>query len=103
MSKPTDQSPPGWPANRPPHDESSDPGQSDAAADFDILDSFQRFNQRDDVFSRAWWDDAVHTEKVVSFYRSADDPAIRTADARSVQTTSMSKAGTWKRVPSLCR
>lgn len=80
MPKSTDQSPPGWPANRPPRYESSDPGQSDAAADFDILDSFQRFAQRDDVFSRAWWDDTVHNEKVVSFYRSADDPAIRTAD-----------------------
>lgn len=69
----------GWPSNRPPPGP-SDPRQSDAAAGFEILDDFQRFDQRDDVFSRAWWDETVHTPKVIEFYNGANEPKIRTAD-----------------------
>lgn len=69
----------GWPSNRPP-DAPQDPRLSDAAAGFEILDGFERFDQRDDAFSRAWWDETVHSQKVIDFYNGSNDPKIRTAD-----------------------
>ncbi len=68
-----------WPSNQPPSFP-TDPGQSDEAAGFEVLDGFERFDQRDDVFSRAWWDETVHTPKVIEFYNAASEPKIRTAD-----------------------
>jgi hypothetical protein len=75
MTEHVDDGTDGWPSNLP-----SDPSQGDDAAGFEILDGFERFNQRDDVFSRAWWDDTVHTPKVVEFYNGSNDPKIRAAD-----------------------
>ncbi len=69
----------GWPSNQsagtPP-----DPKSGDEAAGFEILDGFERFDQRNDVFSRAWWDETVHTPKVIDFYNGYNDPQIRAAD-----------------------
>ena len=41
---------------------------SDEDAGFDILPGFERFNQKDDVFRRSWWDPRVRTEKARQFY-----------------------------------
>ena len=41
---------------------------SDEQADFEVLPEFQRFNQKDDVFRRSWWDPRVRTEKAMQFY-----------------------------------
>jgi hypothetical protein len=35
---------------------------TDAAAGFDILDSFERFNQRNDIFCRSFWDPTVRRD-----------------------------------------
>jgi reductive dehalogenase len=79
MSDRADDGAAGWPSNQPPA-EPTDFRRSDEAAGFEILDGFERFNQRDDVFSRAWWDETVHTQKVLDFYNGSNDPKIRTAD-----------------------
>lgn len=69
----------GWPSNQPPRTP-PDHGSGDEAAGFEILDGFERFDQRDDVFSRAWWDETVHTPKVIEFYNGSNNPKIRAAD-----------------------
>ena len=79
MSDQIDEGTDGWPSNR-PRDAPSDPKSGDDAAGFEILDDFVRFDQRNDVFSRAWWDDTVHSQKVIDFYNGSNDPKIRTAD-----------------------
>lgn len=47
---------------------------ADAEADFDVLEGFQRFNQRNDVFCRAFWDPGVRTRKTEIFYETYRRP-----------------------------
>ncbi len=54
-----------YPANRPDLRR-----EGDAEAGIDVTDAFQRFTQRDDVFTRAMWDDAVRSEKTDAFFGS---------------------------------
>ena len=51
-----------------------DPAASDARAGFRIDDSFQRFNQRDDVFCRSFWDPTVKSGRSGLFYQSYRTP-----------------------------
>lgn len=43
---------------------------SDAEAGIEITPEFERFAQRDDVFSRAFWDESVRTKKSDAFFSS---------------------------------
>jgi hypothetical protein len=54
----------------------------DLAAGFDIQPDFERFQQRDDVFRRSWWDDRVRSDKAKQFYATYREPlsAWRAAD-----------------------
>jgi epoxyqueuosine reductase QueG len=52
-----------WPANSPQRD-------TDAAAGIDVTDDFERFEQRNDAFSRAMWDDTVQSPKTDAFFAS---------------------------------
>ena len=36
---------------------------------FEVLETFEKFSQRDDVFCRALWDDGVTSKKVEDFYK----------------------------------
>ena len=47
---------------------------SDKEAGFEISDEFRRFSQRDDVFSRSFWDDAVRSSATDKFYESYRTP-----------------------------
>lgn len=61
-----------YPSNTPDH---SRPG--DAEAGIEVDESFERFSQRNDVFSRAMWDDQVrspHTEAFFASYRMESAP-----------------------------
>ncbi len=55
---------------------------SDSAAQFDIQDDFERFNQKDDVFRRSWWDERIRTPKAKLFYETYREPlkTFRKAD-----------------------
>lgn len=44
--------------------------ESDAAAGIEITDEFERFTQRNDVFTRAFWDDTVRTKQTDGFFAS---------------------------------
>ncbi len=61
-----------YPSNTPQHSRAQD-----ADAGIDVTPDFERFTQRDDVFSRAMWDDKVkskHTEKFFNSYRMEASP-----------------------------
>ncbi len=61
------QTPNHYPANRPPDDD----GQrlADEAAGFEVGPDFERFDQRNDIFSRAFWDETVRTDEALEFFR----------------------------------
>ncbi|MEZ4677645.1 MAG: reductive dehalogenase domain-containing protein [Caldilineaceae bacterium] len=54
----------------------------DHAAGFEIGDGFTRFNQKDDVFRRSWWDEEIRSEKAQLFYATYREPlkTFRKAD-----------------------
>jgi reductive dehalogenase len=41
---------------------------------FDVLDSFQRFSQKNDIYSRAFWDPEVRSEKTDRFFETYRTP-----------------------------
>jgi len=49
----------------------------DAETGFQVGDGFARFHQRDDIFNRAHWDDAVHSAKTEAFFASYAMPNAR--------------------------
>ncbi|KIN64505.1 Reductive dehalogenase [Sulfitobacter noctilucicola] len=46
------------------------PRPDDAAAGIEVIEGFERFSQRNDIFSRAFWDDRVRTPKTDAFFAS---------------------------------
>lgn len=71
--------PAGWPANRPPNDGDLDElrlawraryGETDARAGIETTHEFTPFSQRDDMFTRAFWDETVHSKKTDAFFHS---------------------------------
>ena len=42
----------------------------DAAAGIETTDAFERFSQRNDIFTRAFWDDRIRTAKTDAFFAS---------------------------------
>ena len=42
----------------------------DAQTGIEVLGTFEKFSQRDDVFCRALWDDEVSSQKVKDFYKT---------------------------------
>ncbi len=44
--------------------------KDDAAAGIEITPEFERFTQRNDIFTRAFWDDSVRTPKTDAFFAS---------------------------------
>lgn len=55
---------------------------TDRAAGFEINEDFARFNQKDDVFRRSWWDERIRSEKAMLFYATYREPlkTFRKAD-----------------------
>lgn len=44
--------------------------ESDKAAGFEVSDDFERFNQRNDIFTRAFWDERVKSPDTEAFFAS---------------------------------
>lgn len=51
-----------------------EPNNNDAEAGFDIQPDFARFNQKEDVFNRSWWDETIRSAKTERFYRTYRKP-----------------------------
>ncbi len=68
--------------NQPPKDSGppTDPTANDAAAGFDIREDFERFHQKQDVFSRSFWDDEVRTGRSELFYETYRTPLKKWKD-----------------------
>ncbi|MEZ4733524.1 MAG: reductive dehalogenase [Caldilineaceae bacterium] len=47
---------------------------TDAAAGFEVLENFQRFHQKDDIFRRSWWDERIRSAKSKLFYATYREP-----------------------------
>ena len=52
----------------------SSPHTADCAAGFRLLPIFERFNQKDDVFRRSWWDERIRSRKSELFYETYREP-----------------------------
>ena len=68
-----------WPSNQPPHEALSAEevarlnekfAESDAALGIEVADDFQPFEQRNDMFTRAFWDEEVKSEDALGFFKS---------------------------------
>jgi len=47
---------------------------NDTEAGFQVLDDFVRFDQKNDVFRRSWWDDSIKSDKTKLFYSTYREP-----------------------------
>ena len=54
--------------------EDFDPAKKDSDVGFEVLDSFQRFSQKNDIYSRAFWDPEVRSEKTDRFFETYRTP-----------------------------
>ena len=52
----------------------SAPARRDRAAGFQLRPNFARFNQKDDVFRRSWWDERIRSRKSQLFYETYREP-----------------------------
>lgn len=50
------------------------PEDADHAAGFDVLEDFQRFSQKNDIYSRAFWDEEVRSPKTDLFFETYRTP-----------------------------
>lgn len=48
--------------------------ETDRAAGFEVGPDFERFNQKEDVFRRSWWDPEIRSEKAKLFYATYREP-----------------------------
>jgi reductive dehalogenase len=51
-----------------------DPSASDVDADFDVLQHFERFTQKNDIYSRAFWDAEVRSDRTDRFFETYRTP-----------------------------
>jgi ferredoxin len=49
---------------------------ADAACGFEVLDEFERFNQCNDIYSRAQWDERVRTKKAIDWFKGMFMPGL---------------------------
>ena len=47
---------------------------NDEAAGFEVTNAFERFNQKNDVFRRSWWDTRIRSNKARRFYETYRKP-----------------------------
>ena len=53
---------------------------ADRVGDSEILENFQRFRQRDDMFSRSHWDPGIRSEKTRAFFTAYGEPSKKWRD-----------------------
>ena len=47
---------------------------NDRANNFEILVNFKRFDQKNDIFRRSWWDKTIRSRKTELFYSTYLEP-----------------------------
>lgn len=48
----------------------ADPKKLDTEAGFEVLEDFERFNQKNDIYSRAFWDSGIRSANTERFFQS---------------------------------
>ena len=67
----------------------------DAACGFEVLDEFERFNQANDIYSRAQWDPRIRSKKAIDWFKGMFVPGIgvRKAEGYGVKDFALRNAG----------
>ncbi len=68
---------------------------ADAACAFEVTDEFERFNQCNDIYSRAQWDQRVRSRKAIDWFRGMFVPGlgVRKAEGYGVKDFALRNAG----------
>lgn len=68
---------------------------SDAACGFEVLDAFERFNQCNDIYSRAQWDERVRTKKAIDWFKGMFLPGlgVKQSEGYGVKDFALRNAG----------
>jgi reductive dehalogenase len=68
---------------------------SDAECGFEVLDDFERFNQCNDIYSRAQWDERVRTKKAIDWFKGLFLPGlgVKKTDGYGVKDFALRNAG----------
>ena len=54
--------------------EANTPERSDLEAGFEVLEGFERFNQKNDIYSRAFWDPEIRSDRTDRFFETYRTP-----------------------------
>lgn len=54
--------------------EAKTPERSDREAGFEVLEGFERFNQKNDIYSRAFWDPEIRSDRTDRFFETYRTP-----------------------------
>jgi epoxyqueuosine reductase len=67
----------------------------DAACGFDVLDDFERFNQANDIYSRAQWDSRIRSKKAIDWFKGMFVPGlgVRKSEGYGVKDFALRNAG----------
>jgi len=67
----------------------------DAACGFEVLDAFERFNQCNDIYSRAQWDERVRSKKAIDWFKGMFMPGlgVKKAEGYGVKDFALRNAG----------
>lgn len=52
----------------------ADPKKLDSEAGFEVLEDFERFNQKNDIYSRAFWDSGIRSDNTERFFETYRTP-----------------------------
>lgn len=68
---------------------------SDAACGFEVLPDFERFNQANDIYSRAQWDSRIRSKKAIDWFKGMFVPGlgVRKTEGYGVKDFALRNAG----------
>lgn len=68
---------------------------SDAACGFEVLPDFERFNQCNDIYSRAQWDERIRSKKAIDWFKGMFLPGlgVKKAEGYGVKDFALRNAG----------
>ena len=59
--------------------------ESDREAGFEVLEGFERFNQKNDIYSRAFWDSEIRSDRTDRFFETYRTPLKKWKPAEGFQ------------------
>jgi epoxyqueuosine reductase len=67
----------------------------DEACGFEVLESFERFNQANDIYTRGQWDERIRSKKVINWFKGMFMPGLsaRKASGYTIRDFALRNAG----------